>query len=236
MPMSPSGSSTVSPRRSAMSLADHCTGVVKLACSLESELTATAEQLGGRFHEAFAELESKAQRSGIAADAVRLAKYALCAWIDERILASDLSARSRWASEPLQLRYFDDFSAGEEFYIKLEAVRAAPELGEVLEVYGLCIALGFRGKLADERGLERRRLLVQQIASDLQRGRGVEATRGPTPEPVIVAQALSSGVLVWVAPLASVFAVVLAWIFVEAWVAGAVDALAASIGEVSHGS
>ena len=225
------------PKAGAMlSLADHCTGVVKLACSLATERPTAAAQLAETFHQAFVEMESKTQRAGIPADTVQLAKYALCAWIDERILASDLQARVQWASEPLQLRYFDEFSAGEEFYTKLEAVRAAPGSGDVLEVFGLCIALGFRGKLGGERGMERRRLLLQQIASEVRRVRGQEAARATVPEPVIVAQASAMGVLDWAVPAVSMSLAVLAWVLVDAWIGGAVHELAATIGEVAHGS
>jgi len=135
---------TIELARSPTTLADLCTGIVKLACSLEAERGADAELLAAKFHQAFVDFEDKAQRAGCDAEGVQLAKYALCAWIDERILASTLPARARWSSEPLQLRYFDDFSAGEEFYARLESVRAARGRQEVLEVYGLCIALASR--------------------------------------------------------------------------------------------
>lgn len=86
---------------------------------------------------------------GHGTDAVDLARFAVCAWADEVLL--DL-ARHRGpltrSHGLLQRRYYDTADAGLLFFQYME--QHAPGNEQVLEVFRLCLALGFRG--ARERG------------------------------------------------------------------------------------
>ncbi len=150
-------------------LANHGVELVKLVCSFSTNRPADAETLRARCEHVLAEFVSKAQRSTTPADYVEAAKYAYVALIDERIMGSDLHIREAWLASPLQMRHFDSFSAGEEFYTRLEKFRhpQTPAAADVLEVYHLCLALGFRGKLNDDRGRERRTLLSEQMSGEI---------------------------------------------------------------------
>jgi type VI secretion system protein ImpK len=72
------------------------------------------------------------------------ARYALCAWIDERILAAGWEHAGRWRAEPLQLVYYGSADAGEKFFERLKQMGA--QQNAVREVYFLCLALGFEGR------------------------------------------------------------------------------------------
>jgi len=163
------------PSAASSGIADLCSNVFSLAFSLQKEAEKSdAETIYLKFDHAFAELDTKAQRADIPLDNVRLAKYALAAFIDEKVLTSNLAIKDAWSSKPLQLKYFDDFSAGEEFYNKLELLRHTTSPGKIdaLEVYYLCLALGFKGKYGDKRGEERRMILMDQIKTEIYSARG----------------------------------------------------------------
>ncbi len=78
---------------------------------------------------------------------VQYAKYALIALLDETVLSVPGPCRDLWISNPLQLQFFGDNLAGQEFFKKLDKLLVQPErMKDVLEVYYLCMCLGFEGK------------------------------------------------------------------------------------------
>jgi type VI secretion system protein ImpK len=76
------------------------------------------------------------------------AKYAIVAFIDEQLFRAPWEGRQEWMLEPLQLVYFNENTAGEGFFERLEALERDPRRVHVLEVYFLCLGLGFLGKYA----------------------------------------------------------------------------------------
>src|SRR6185436_5696870 len=126
----------------AASLPDLCGELLAFAMSLRRAADpGDAEALRQRIDEQFRALESKARQSDVPQEDVQQAKYAIAAFIDEMILTSNWALKDSWADRPLQLTYFNDFSAGEEFYNKIDTLRAAKK-NSVIEVYYLCLALG----------------------------------------------------------------------------------------------
>jgi type VI secretion system protein ImpK len=73
-----------------------------------------------------------------------LARFAVCAWVDEALLNSPWSFRDYWKREQLQRIYYQTTDAGEEFFDKLNTVGFHQR--DVREVYFLCLALGFMGR------------------------------------------------------------------------------------------
>lgn len=113
--------------------------------------------------------EKDARRNGCAEEDIEAATFALVAFIDETILSSDWRERDRWLARPLQLQRYDRFDAGEHFFERLEHLRSAPAIrAEALEVYFLCMTLGFKGQymLHDQ---ERLRLLIEETHTELSR-------------------------------------------------------------------
>jgi len=82
------------------------------------------------------------------------------------ILTSSWGLKESWADKPLQLAYFNDFAAGEEFYNRIDTLRGAKK-NSVLEVYYLCLALGFRGKYVDLQGMEKKKVLMDTILREV---------------------------------------------------------------------
>jgi type VI secretion system protein ImpK len=111
--------------------------------------------------------EHAALQNGVDTKAVAEAKYAVVAFIDETILSSDWSGADQWMNTPLQLEFYDQFDAGEVFFDRLYELLDEPNAhAEALEVYHLCMALGFQGKyqLQDQ---ERLRELIETTGKTL---------------------------------------------------------------------
>lgn len=141
-----------------------------------------AELLRQRIKRLLEKAGQDAARAGAAHEDVQAAKFALVAFIDETILSSEWAQKDHWLARPLQLEIYDRYDAGEEFFVKLDELRAQRNLrAEVLEVYYLCMALGFKGRyqLHDQ---ERLRLLIEETYAELKRtpgmGVGVLSTHG----------------------------------------------------------
>lgn len=82
--------------------------------------------------------------------------YALVALLDETVLSIPGTCRDYWLSRPLQLDLFGNNTAGEEFYKKLNALNFHTDKNkDVLEVFYLCLSLGFEGKYKICNGEER---------------------------------------------------------------------------------
>jgi len=73
------------------------------------------------------------------------ARYALVAFIDEQVLKSTWAGRTEWMSQPLQLISYREYTAGENFFVRLRSHLQSGSRPVALEIYYLCLALGFRG-------------------------------------------------------------------------------------------
>ena len=99
--------------------------------------------------------DAEAQAAGYAPEDARLAAFAVVALLDESALNSPQPALGSWARRPLQDELFGEHLAGERFFQHLEQLLARPDsppLADVLEVYGLALLLGFRGRYAIDTG------------------------------------------------------------------------------------
>jgi type VI secretion system protein ImpK len=94
-------------------------------------------------------LERGAAPAGAGVGDVQEVKFALVAFLDETILdpETDFPLRTQWEQNPLQLEHFNEHLAGVKFFEKLDRMLLDPErYVDVLEVYYLCLLLGYKGK------------------------------------------------------------------------------------------
>jgi len=106
------------------------------------------------FRERVKKWMSKAAReageAGYAEDTITMAGYAVIAFLDESVLNSPQPMFSEWPRRPLQEEIFGGFLGGEAFFENLEHLLNQPdseELGDLIEVYLLCLSLGFQGRV-----------------------------------------------------------------------------------------
>ncbi|MFW5698290.1 MAG: DotU family type IV/VI secretion system protein [Planctomycetota bacterium] len=131
----------------------------------------SADELKARCEALLIDFENACRQADVALSHIDAAKYAIVALIDECVLMSELPLQDEWLNEPLQMRLYGDFAAGEEFYRRLDELLRDSEARPALEIYHACLSLGFKGKHADRRGAERRRVLLDQITKGVLRGR-----------------------------------------------------------------
>jgi type VI secretion system protein ImpK len=107
------------------------------------------EHLRNTFTSVLIEFERSASKLGAYALDISLCKYLFCVTADEFILRSQFAVRQVWQGQPLQLQYFKDQRGGERFFERLEQARqhGAHNL-QVLEVFYMCLTLGFKGQHA----------------------------------------------------------------------------------------
>jgi len=91
--------------------------------------------------------EKNCKAIDLPADSIENARYALIALIDETVLSVPGGCRDFWLDHPLQLDYFGHTTGGEEFFNRLDKMIAQfDKKKDVLEVFYLCLSLGFEGK------------------------------------------------------------------------------------------
>jgi type IV/VI secretion system ImpK/VasF family protein len=102
------------------------------------------------------------------------ARYAIVAFIDDRILKSNWPGRAEWQNSPLQLHFYREFTAGENFYHRMRGLIERGEPVFALEIYYLCLGLGFVGAIPSGGGQQATRGYVESARSLLLRGRSAE--------------------------------------------------------------
>ncbi len=87
-----------------------------------------------------------------------LAKYALTSWIDDVLIEAPWEGRDWWENNSLEFAYFKTRDRATEFFIKS---KQAAELSrrDFLEVFYVCVVLGFRGMY----GLSESQFLADQL-------------------------------------------------------------------------
>lgn len=114
------------------------------------------------------DMERKGVELGIPKHDLDDAKYAIVAFIDEQLFRAPWAGRQEWMLEPLQLVYFNENTAGEGFFQRLDQLERDPSRLHVLQIYYLCLTLGFQGKYA-VRGGDGLGAVIDRIASMLAR-------------------------------------------------------------------
>jgi type VI secretion system protein ImpK len=118
--------------------------------------------------------EENARIAGIANEVIIAGRYALCAALDEAVLATPWGAHSDWAQNTLLNTLHREAYGGEKFFEMLERIAQDPvHRIDLIELQYLCIALGFTGKF---QLLEQGQLRLAQTQHDIfQRIRSVRS-------------------------------------------------------------
>ncbi|HEY4317379.1 MAG TPA: type IVB secretion system protein IcmH/DotU [Herbaspirillum sp.] len=125
------------------------------------------------------DVERNAKKLDVSAEDVHAAKYAFCASVDEIILRSAYPIRDAWERRPLQLTMFGDQLAGENFFKQLEELRVRGSAHvQALEVFHMCLLLGFQGKYAFE-GPEKLNYITARLGEEIAHMKGKSAGFAP---------------------------------------------------------
>jgi len=97
------------------------------------------------------DIQRDALASGYDQQDIRDTHFAVVAFLDSVVLNSAGSIRAEWERKPLQEELFGNTDAGVVFFEKLDGLRSrrnSEDLADILEVYLLCLLLGFEGRYA----------------------------------------------------------------------------------------
>ena len=107
-------------------------------------VTLPYDQVRGDVEKLLGESRTRAEAEEIDSESYDNARFAVVAWIDERMMASGWKSRSVWQRSLLQKGLYKTTDAGILFFDRLKEL--GPEESAVREVYYLCVALGFTGR------------------------------------------------------------------------------------------
>jgi type VI secretion system protein ImpK len=125
--------------------------------------------------------DEEARRRGYSADDIELAIFAVVAFLDESVLGLRLPVFADWPRQPLQEERYGHHIAGEIFFQNLQKLLGrsdSQELADLLEVYHLCLLLGFAGKYLLG-GHGELRGVIMQTAEKIQRIRQTGSELAP---------------------------------------------------------
>jgi len=125
--------------------------------------------------------DQQARNQGYNAEDIKLAIFAVVAFVDESVLNLRLPVFADWPRRPLQEELFGHHVAGEIFFKNLQDLLGkndSQDLADLLEVYLMCLLLGFAGRysLGDRGGL---RAIADSTADKIRRIRGVASALSP---------------------------------------------------------
>jgi len=125
--------------------------------------------------------DQQARARGYTEDDIQLATFAAVAFLDESVLNLRKPIFKDWVRRPLQEELFGRHVAGEVFFENANQIlgrRDTPETADLLEVYQLCLLLGYQGKysISSKGDL---RALMGQIEDKIQRIRKGTASLSP---------------------------------------------------------
>ena len=118
--------------------------------------------------------DQQARNQGYNAEDIKLAIFAVVAFVDESVLNLRLPVFADWPRRPLQEELFGHHVAGEIFFKNLQELLGktdSQDLADLLEVYLMCLLLGFAGRysLGDRGAL---RAIADSTVDKIRRIRG----------------------------------------------------------------
>ena len=172
----------------ALAFQEALTAIVRIRAGREQ--VADAEAFRSEMRQQLIVSNQEGRKRGYSPEDIRMVMFAVVGFLDESILNSRNPVFADWPRRPLQQEIFGGHQAGEIFFQNVEGLLAQPDssvLADVLEVYLLCILLGYGGRYSVI-GKGELRSISSAMAERIARIRGVSpylspswAPEGPVP-------------------------------------------------------
>jgi type VI secretion system protein ImpK len=172
------------PRQLALILQEPLTAIVRIRAG--REVVAALPAFRAQILASFRIADVSARRAGYSEKDVRRAMYAAVAFLDETVMRSSNAAFRDWARSPLGPEYFAGHVGGERFFDELRELLADGDSqinADLLEVYLLCLLLGYRGKFGSDRE-GNIRAIEERVAEKIRRIRDVSPNLSPKGMPL----------------------------------------------------
>jgi type VI secretion system protein ImpK len=180
------------PRRS-----DHLPLIYQEVLTVVVRLRANRQRVGdpevfrSQVRNALKTAEQEGLRYGYVLEDVRVATFAIVAFLDESILNSQNVLFADWPRKPLQEELYGIHTAGEIFFRNVDRLLARQDSGplaDLLEVHQLCLLLGFRGRFSATSGSAEIRTILGQIEEKIRRIRANSRLSAPAPAEISIAK------------------------------------------------
>jgi type VI secretion system protein ImpK len=182
--------------------------------------------------------EQQSRSLGYPPEEIRLATFAMVAFLDASVLSLQNPVFRDWPKKPLQEELFGSFNAGEIFFTNIQRLSQQNDssgLADVLEVYLLCLLLGFQGRHSLD-GQGELRVVRDTLSQRIRRIRGVQEELSPAWKPFATAKRSLSDPwlkrLLWAGGVSAALALILFLVYKFALHSGISD-LAALTGRIS---
>ncbi|MDT8345222.1 MAG: type IVB secretion system protein IcmH/DotU [Thermohalobaculum sp.] len=118
--------------------------------------------------------ENRALQAGVPAQTVKVARYAICATIDDVVLNTPWGGTGVWAQSSMVGTFHRETHGGERFFDLLARLEQEPGTNrDLLEFLYMCLSLGFEGRLRVEpRGTEKHIAIRDGLARLIRSHRG----------------------------------------------------------------
>jgi type VI secretion system protein ImpK len=132
------------------------------------------ERLKRGMVDAVRRFETEALQTGLDANSLRVARYALCATIDDVVLSTPWGSSSAWAAQTMTGIFHKEVVGGDRFFDLLERMQKDPgHHADVVELMYLLASLGFKGRY---RVMQRGEAALTELREGVYRG--IRARRG----------------------------------------------------------
>ncbi len=112
--------------------------------------------------------EGRALQIGVEAQTVKMARYAICATLDDVVLNTPWGGQSVWAQQSLVATFHRETVGGDRFYDLLAKLQQQPAQNvDILEFLYMCLSLGFEGRLRVEQGGRDKHLQIRQNLAEM---------------------------------------------------------------------
>jgi len=145
------------------------------------QAVASADSFRAQVKHALQQAEHDARSRGYTSEDVRQIIFAIVAFLDESVLSSRNTIFSDWPRLPLQTELFGQQIAGEVVFREVQKALSradSHEVADLLEVYYLCLLLGFKGRYAAGAAGDLHSIMVA-IKDKIRRARGSSTLLSP---------------------------------------------------------
>ncbi|MCH2164944.1 MAG: type IVB secretion system protein IcmH/DotU [Marinovum sp.] len=126
--------------------------------------------------------ENRALQSGVDAQDVKIARYAICATMDDVVLNTPWGGQSIWATQSMVGTFHKETVGGDRFYDLLARLEKDPGNNiDLLEFLYMCLALGFEGRLRVEQNGSDKHLQIRAGLARIIRGQRGQIERDLSP-------------------------------------------------------
>lgn len=126
--------------------------------------------------------ENAALKAGEDAQKVKVARYALCATLDDVVLNTPWGEQSSWAMQSMVGTFHRETVGGDRFFDLLARLEQDPGTNiDLLEFLYMCLSLGFEGRLRVENGGSDKHLQIRLALARIIRGQRGEFERDLSP-------------------------------------------------------